>query len=104
GGADGSVTDPYVSFDGQWVFYSHLKGLKGTSQHGQPPFQGADIFKINLKTKKIVQLTHQEWTPNTGAAKWSSNMRNPASSPRPVAGEGPEVRGDTTWLNYGVLN
>ncbi len=90
GGADGSVTDPYVSFDGQWVFYSHLKGLKGTSQHGQPPFQGADIFKINVKTKKIVQLTHQEWTPNTGAAKWATTMRK---------GEK-----DTTWLNYGALN
>ncbi|MSQ92980.1 MAG: hypothetical protein EXR98_00320 [Gemmataceae bacterium] len=90
GGADGSVTDPYVSLDGQWVFYSHLKGLKGTSQHGQPPYQGADIYKINVKTKKIVQLTHQEWTPNTGAAKWSATMRK---------GEK-----DTTWLNYGVLN
>ena len=31
GGDDGSVTDPFVSFDGEWVFYSHLKGLKGTS-------------------------------------------------------------------------
>ncbi len=90
GGADGSVTDPYVSFDGQWVFYSHLKGLKGTSQHGQPPLQGADIFKINVKTKKLVQLTHQEWTPNTGAAKWSATMRKGEPG--------------TTWLNYGVLN
>ncbi|MBI1831771.1 MAG: hypothetical protein HYR84_10010 [Planctomycetes bacterium] len=91
GGVDGSVTDPYVSFDGQWVFYSHLKGLKGTSQHGQPPYQGADIFKINVKTKKIVQLTHQEWTPNTGAARWTETMR--------MTGE----KGKT-WLNYGVLN
>jgi hypothetical protein len=90
GGADGSVTDPYVSFDGQWVYYSHLKGLKGTSQHGQPPFQGADIFKVNVKTKKIVQLTFQEWTPNTAAAKWSSSMRKGDK--------------DSNWLNYGVLN
>ncbi|HZZ79110.1 MAG TPA: hypothetical protein VFE62_11355, partial [Gemmataceae bacterium] len=102
GGADGSVTDPYVSFDGEWVFYSHLKGLKGTSQHGQPPFQGADIFKINVKTRKIVQLTHQEWTPNTGAARWATSML----SPRPL-GEGAGVRAqekDKTSLNYGVLN
>jgi hypothetical protein len=90
GGNDGSVTDPYVSFDGQWIFYSHIKGLKGTSQHGQPPLQGADIYKINVKTRKVIQLTHQEWTPNTGAAKWSTTMRK---------GEK-----DTTWLNYGVLN
>jgi len=102
GGIDGSVTDPYVSFDGQWVYYSHLKGLKGTSQHGQPPYQGADIFKINVRTKKIVQLTHQAWTPNLGAAKWSSGMLSPRAP-----GEGPGVRvkeKDTTWLNYGVLN
>ena len=46
GGEDGSVTDPMVSFDGEWVFYSHIKGLKGTSQHGQPPLGGADIYKI----------------------------------------------------------
>ncbi|MBI3824332.1 MAG: hypothetical protein HY289_16830, partial [Planctomycetes bacterium] len=61
------------------------------SQHGQPPYQGADIFKINVKTKKIVQLTHQEWTPNTGAARWTETMR--------MTGE----KGKT-WLNYGVLN
>ena len=90
GGVDGSVTDPYVSFDGQWVFYSHLKGLKGTSQHGQPPFQGADIYKIHVKSRKVVRLTHQEWTPNTGAADWSSDMRKPEKG--------------KTWLNYGVLN
>ncbi len=71
GGEDGAVTDPAVSFDGKWVFYSHVKGLKGTSPHGQPPLGGADIFKINLATKQIVQLTHGEYTPNTGAANWS---------------------------------
>lgn len=90
GGADGSVTDPYVSFDGQWVFYSHIKGLKGTSQHGQPPFGGADIFKIHVHSRKLVQLTHQEWTPNLGAADWSADMRQAAKG--------------KTWLNYGVLN
>ncbi len=37
GGEDGSVTDPFVSLDGEWVYYAHLRGLKNTSQHGQPP-------------------------------------------------------------------
>ena len=90
GGADGAVTDPMVSLDGQWVFYSHLRGLKGTSQHGQPPFGGADIYKIHLKTRKIVRLTHQEYTPNTGAADWSSDFRKPEPG--------------KTYLNYGALN
>src|SRR5438105_15629133 len=32
GGEDGSVTDPMVSFDGESVYYAHIRGLKGTSQ------------------------------------------------------------------------
>ena len=68
GGADGAIVDPMVSLDGEWVFYSHIQGLKGTSQHGQPPKQGADLFKIHVKSRKLVQLTNQEWTPNLGAS------------------------------------
>src|SRR5262249_46934874 len=90
GGEDDSITDPAVSLDAQWVFYSHLRGLKGTSQHGQPPFGGADIYKIHLKTRKIVRLTGQRYTPNTGAADWSSDCRKPEQN--------------KTHLNYGVLN
>jgi hypothetical protein len=90
GGADASVTDPFVSLDGQWVYYSHIRGLKGTSQHGQPPFGGADIYKIHVRSRKIVRLTNQEWTPNTGMADWSSDCRKPEK--------------DKTHLNYGVLN
>jgi hypothetical protein len=90
GGADGSITDPFVSFDGQWVYYAHLRGLKGTSQHGQPPFGGADIYKIHVPSRKIVRLTRQVYTPNTGAADWSSDCRKPEKG--------------KTFLNYGVLN
>ena len=90
-GGDGSVTDPFVSFDGEWVYYSHIHDLKGTSQHGQPPLQGADIYKIHVKTRKIVRLTNQEFTPNTGAADWSKRL--------PHAGAGQDAT-----LNYGVFN
>jgi hypothetical protein len=90
GGADGSVTDPFVSFDGQSVYYSHLRGLKGTSQHGQPPFGGADIYKIHVKTRKVTRLTDQTFTPNTGAADWSSDCR--------------KAEAGKTHVNYGVLN
>jgi hypothetical protein len=90
GGADASVTDPFVSLDGEWVYYVHIRGLKGTSQHGQPPFGGADIYKIHVKSRKIVRLTKQEWTPNAGAADWPSDLRKPEK--------------DKTYLNYGVLN
>src|SRR5947209_8290208 len=90
GGADGSVTDPFVSFDGEWVYYSHIQGLKETSQHGQPPFQGADIYKIHVKSRKLVRLTQQVFTPNSGAADWSRDCRTPEPG--------------KTHLNYGVLN
>ncbi|MGE3808801.1 MAG: TolB family protein, partial [Gemmataceae bacterium] len=90
GGADGSVTDPFVSLDGEWVFYSHIKGLKGTSQHGKMPSEGADIYKIQLKTKKVVRLTFQQYEPNTGAADWSKDFRT-------------AEKGKAT-INHGVLN
>lgn len=90
GGEDGAVTDPMMSLDGESVYYSHLKGLKGTSPHGQSPFGGADIYKVNVKTRKIVQLTHGEYTPNTGAANWSSDFRTPEKG--------------KAYLHYGALN
>ncbi len=73
-GGDGSITDPFVSFDGQWVYYTHIYYLKKRSQWN-PPKQGADIFKIHLKSRKIVRLTNQKYDPNRGAADWSSDFR-----------------------------
>jgi hypothetical protein len=58
-----SIADPQVSFDGQWVYYSKMHDATG--------HKGADIFKIHVPTKKIVPLTEQRFTPNTGAADWS---------------------------------
>ncbi len=73
-GGAGSVTDPMVSFDGEWVYYSLFHDMKGGSVSQGPP-GGADIYKIHLKTKKIVRLTQQVFTPNTGAANWSKDFR-----------------------------
>jgi hypothetical protein len=73
-GGDGSVTDPMVSFDGEWVLYTLIYNLKNASQWN-PPRQGADIFKINIKTRRMVRLTNQKFSPNTGAAPWSSDFR-----------------------------
>lgn len=71
---EGAVADPMVSLDGQWVYYSLLPTLKN-AYPGRNPIGGADIYKIHLKSRKIVRLTHQEFTPNTGAADWSSDFR-----------------------------
>jgi len=69
-GGDGSITDPMVSFDGQWVYFSHLHNLQKASQWS-PQRQGADILKIHAKSRRIVKLTGQAFTPNTGAVKWA---------------------------------
>jgi hypothetical protein len=65
-GGKGAVVDPYVSFDGAWVYYAKLEDI---SQSGgsRRTAKSADIFKIHVKSRKIVQLTQQEFTPNTGA-------------------------------------
>ena len=73
-GGEGSVTDPVVSLDGQWIYYTLLHNMKQASQWN-PPKEGGDIYKIHMKTKKIVRLTNQQFSPNTGAANWSSDYR-----------------------------
>src|SRR5947208_925522 len=56
-GGKGSVTDPFVSFDGEWVYYSLFEDLKDRPNRGEA---GADIYKVHVKTRKVVRLTHQE--------------------------------------------
>jgi hypothetical protein len=70
-GGDGSIADPYVSFDAEWVYYAHFYlGKRGT---------GSDIYKVHIKSKKVVRLTHQESTPNTGCLAFQKDR--PASKP-----------------------
>src|SRR5262249_3403104 len=75
-GGDGSVTDPVVPLDARSVYYTLIYNLKNNSQWN-PPRQGADIYKLNLATRKAVRLTNQKFTPNTGAAPWSKDYRTP---------------------------
>ncbi len=73
-GGKGSVLDPYVSFDGESVYYSKLENLTDTRDR-QRPETSADIYRIHVRTRKIVRLTGQEFTPNTGAAPRSKDYR-----------------------------
>ena len=88
-GGPGSVTDPVVSLDGQWVYYSHIHDMT-INWAGKFPRRGADIYKIHLATRKIVRLTDQKFTPNTGAADWSSDFVSQQAG--------------KTYLDYGVFN
>ncbi len=74
-----AVADLYVSFDAKWIYYALFDGIE-RHPSGQAIAQSADIYKVNVKTRKIVRLTHQEYTPNTGIA---------ADKPRGVFNTGP---------------
>jgi hypothetical protein len=58
-----AIADPFVSFDGRWVYYAKFHDVRA--------HKGSDIYKVHVPTRKVVQLTRQVFTPNTGAADWS---------------------------------
>ncbi len=90
-GGKGSVTDPMVSFDGEWVYYSLFQDLTHFN-HGFAP-SAADIYKIHVPTRKIVRITSGGFSPNTGAAHWSEDFQKAqpgkTTMPYPVCNMGP---------------
>jgi hypothetical protein len=84
-GGTGSVTDPFVSFDGDSVYYVYHHNPKAGEWTS-----GADIYRIHVKTRKITRLTQQTLTPNTGVADWVADYRKPEKG--------------KTNLPYGVYN
>jgi len=61
-----AIVDPYVSFDGKSVYFAKMHDAKNN--------RGSDIYTIHVPTRKIVQLTRQEYTPNTGAGGSSKRL------------------------------
>jgi hypothetical protein len=93
-GGNGGVTDPFISFDGQWCYYVWFPDLRQSALNGQRgdlPYEGCDIYRIHLQSRRVQRLTSQEFTPNTGAGKW--NYTDPSST-----------GGQRTGLGYGILN
>ncbi|MCO6429245.1 MAG: hypothetical protein J5J00_00155, partial [Deltaproteobacteria bacterium] len=73
-GKRGAIWDPMVSFDGEWVYYTRVYSVEKedfTFNYYVYPLSGSDIFKIHLKTRKIVQLTNQKSTPLSSTDDWS---------------------------------
>lgn len=65
-----SITDPAVSVDGQWVYFAkfhHMATGATASMTKLQSRQGADLYKVHVASRKVVRLTSQERTPNTGA-------------------------------------
>ncbi len=92
-GGVGAVTDPFVSFDAQWVYYAYFYDVRAQAYNSQRglPYEGSDIFRIHLQTRQIQQLTFGEFTPNTGAGNF--NEADPVN---------PGNQYDR--LGYGILN
>jgi hypothetical protein len=92
-GGDGAVTDPFVSFDGEWVYYSHFPDVRPQAINSQRdlPYEGADVYRIHLVSRTIERLTFGEFTPNTGAGHFDES--NPLD---------PDDEYDK--LGYGILN
>lgn len=62
-GENESIADPNVSFDGETVYFAKF--------HDALEHKGSDVYKIHVPSRKVVQLTSQNFTPNTGVADWS---------------------------------
>ncbi len=92
-GGDGrcAVTDPFVSFDGQSVYYSLFHDQVAINEQRGLAYEGADVFRIHIPTRQIVRLTHGEFTPNTGSGVWDET--NPVDPPAGF-----------NRLGYGILN
>jgi hypothetical protein len=54
-----SIADPQVSLDGQSVYFAKM--------HDAEKRKGADIYKVNVSTRRITRLKNQEFTPNSPA-------------------------------------
>jgi hypothetical protein len=66
-GEQHAITAPVVSFDGQSVYYARIDFVSPMSSDLRVS-HSSDIFRIDVKTRRVEQLTHQEFTPNTGVA------------------------------------
>jgi len=93
-GGIGSITDPFVSFDGQWCYYVYFTNLLDSAlnhQRDDLPLEGSDIYRVHFQSREIERLTHQEFTPNLGAGNWDES--NPVDPPA-----------EFNRLGYGIIN
>jgi hydrazine synthase alpha subunit-like protein len=94
-----SVVDPVISFDAQWVYYSLFPDMTPAGINSQRglPYQGSDIYRMHLASRRVERLTHGEFTPNTGAGAWCKD---------PATGRYDPLAQDSqcTSLGYGILN
>ena len=69
---------------------SHIYDLRNANQWYAAAARGRHLQDPPARRGKIVRLTNQQFTPNTGAADWSSDYRTPEKG--------------KTHFDYGVFN
>jgi hypothetical protein len=77
-GGNGAVTDPFVSFDGRFVYYVLFPDVRPQGYNYQRglPYGGADIHKIELATRAITRITFGEFSPTPVPASSTSRIRS----------------------------
>ena len=75
----GSVSDPNVSFDGRHVVFAYYHDESSINPQRGHSYAGADVYRLDLVTRAVARLTHQEFTPNTGNG---SDFANCGGSPQ----------------------
>ncbi len=70
---NGAVSDPNVSFDGRYVVFAYYHDESEINPQRGHSYAGADIYRIDLSTRAVVRITHQEFTPNLGNGSDFSN-------------------------------
>ncbi len=80
-GGNGAVTDPFLSFDAQFVYYAYFHDARPSSINTQRGLSraGSDLYRMHLATRTIERLTFGEFTPNTGAGRF--DPKNPVNPP-----------------------
>jgi uncharacterized protein (TIGR03437 family) len=72
-GVNGAVMDPYISYDARSIVFAYFPNLKNSNSQRRADYNnrelsrdGADIYRMELPTRKVTRLTFQEASPNTG--------------------------------------
>ncbi len=95
-GGNGAVTDPFVSFDAQWVYYSYFPDVRaaGDQLPARPALRGRRHLPHPPRdARRSSGSRFGEFTPNTGAGNFDeSNPVDPAAAVQPPRLRHPESR------------
>lgn len=82
---NGAVSDPSVSFDAKELYFTYSPDVRDEGELNRyRPQAGFDVYRIELSTRVVTRLTHQEFTPNAASGTYKPPLMN--MGPVPVPG------------------